>query len=71
MAVPREEFAQWKESGVHSEFIKTIHDSISAAAAEIISRTRPDNDRDMYLRGLIEGMTLMAEWVPELTEEDE
>jgi hypothetical protein len=61
----REEFYEFKHSPLYQRFYKETLEAVEINSAELINRERPDDHRDTYLRGAIQGMVACLEWEPE------
>lgn len=69
--VQKEDFIQWRNSSIHQEFEAAVHEKISTFAAELVNRMEPNNSRDMYVRGAINGLLAALEWEPEFIPTDD
>lgn len=66
MAVPKDEWIAFQQSGVRAELDNDIKEVMAGIASEIVNRERPDADRDQYLRGFLHGLRTIYEWTPDL-----
>ncbi len=64
----KEEFLLWQQSESTSELKNNINDQIANLAAEIVNRSEPDGNRDMFIRGVIKGLVSVLEWKPDFVE---
>ena len=67
----RQEFSEWRKGEIYQEMWKDIVRQIEIYAAEIVNREYPDNDRDQLVRGRIQGLSSVVDWVPEFPPEPE
>lgn len=63
--ISREDFASFRNHPAFQEQSAAGLQVIEALAAELVNRSRPDGDRDQYVRGFIKGMVSVLEWEPE------
>lgn len=67
----KEEFLAWKQSELYQEFDNTIREQIGNLSAEIVGRTSSNAERDMFVRGAVQALVSVLEWVPTFPEEEE
>ncbi len=71
MQFEKEEFAQWRNSDVYTEFVKNIKEAMADRADEILNRQYSDSERDMYVRGVLAGYASVLEWQPDFKKPEE
>ncbi len=67
----KSEFAQWRNSDVHKEFVRFLKEEMEEKASVILNRAYPDGDQDMYIRGAIKAYASALEWEPEFKKDEE
>lgn len=61
----KQEYVEWRNHPVTRAFKEDVFGVIEAAAAELISRTAPNPERDTFLKGFVAGAKQLPEWEPQ------
>ena len=65
MAIAREDFIAWRSQTVTVQLLEDIAQMGADAASEMLTRTVANPERDMFVRGFVQGTAAVISWQPE------
>ena len=66
----REEIAEWRANPLTQEFYKELTNAAASALGTIMNRVTPDQNADIYLKGMYRAFDEMAAWKPPIIVSD-
>lgn len=71
MAVSKNEYVAWRNSGVTQEFLEDVLAEADAYISALVMGAGINSQTDCYNRGRIDGLKSLPEWQPEFVKEFE
>ncbi len=66
----KQEFKDWRSQDITQEFLKSLAEGANGFVEKILTRRESNPLDDQYLKGIIQGLSIAAGWMPELVDEE-
>ena len=69
--ISKQDFIAWRDSDITKQLLHDIAETANDAAVELLTRKETNQDRDMFLKGFVDGIKSVTEWKLEVLQDED